>query len=142
LELFLGRDTFEGIFRYQNGIKAPKELKIFQEKRIKMRLNEEGPWKGAIMVFIPSTDKLRIEPISQFGLKLNAGKWGFFSPKRIPTKDQAVKQGFKEGEKENIRFLFRDDNELLNLHRKLLDLGFDVKPEIKELRNSKYTSKL
>jgi hypothetical protein len=49
LELFLGRDTFEGMLRFMQGVKAPEEFKFLNNRRILVRLGEEGPWNQKML---------------------------------------------------------------------------------------------
>jgi hypothetical protein len=97
LELFLGRDTYEGMLRYEYRVKTPQDFKFLHEKRLLFRLSEKGTWKGAIMRLTYNEEKNRvvIEPVTQVGFQKRwSGDWEFFEINDIKSKDKLEEQGF------------------------------------------------
>jgi hypothetical protein len=126
LELFLGRDTFEGMLRYTYEVKAPNEFKFLNNRRLLFRLKEEGLWKGAILRLKYSEDKNKVvvDAVNQVGFqKKDTGEWEFFETEDIKSKDDLEKQGFIVGGG-NILFISADKME--EMEEQLKEKGFKI----------------
>jgi HNH endonuclease len=114
LELFLGRDTFEGMLRYVYGVKAPQDFKFLHENRILFRLSEEGTWKGAIMrlTYNEEKNKIAVEPVTQVGFqKANTKKWEFFELRDLKSKNDLERVGFVVRGEKALKVLFGPEYE-------------------------------
>lgn len=130
LELFLGRDTVEGTFRYVSGFKDPKDFKTVKESRLLHMLAEEGPWKGAILRRV-AHDK--IDPVNQVGFqKKNTGKWEFFAIEEVPYKDELEEQGFPMKGDITCKIVVRADFEEEKLGQLLKEKGIEVTVDWKD----------
>jgi len=132
LELFLGRDTFEGMLRFMHGVKAPKEFKFLNSRRILFRLSEDGPWKGAILRlgFSEEKNKIVVDAVKQVAFrKKDSGEWEFFEVGDIQSKDDLENKGFiVKGERTlKMLFLSSKDKEEIELH--LQKKGFKISTE-------------
>jgi len=95
LEISLGRDTFEGMSRFEHKIKEPKDFKSPGKKsRLSIKVNE-GPFKGAYAFFEYSDDddKINIKPVPQVGFKrIESGEYEYYLLKKIPNKEYLTTQ--------------------------------------------------
>ena len=84
IELFFGRDSFEGIERLKHGIK-PKEL-LRNRRRVKSKIFE-GEWKSVIVIerYQANLKKIGLEKVVQAGF-YNKFKHGYdyFEPETFP----------------------------------------------------------
>jgi len=135
LELFLGRDTFEGMLRYIYKVKSPTDFKFMNNSRIIFRLNEEGPWKNAIMQLKYDEDhnEVVVEPVPQVGFKKkDTGDWIFFEIKDIKLKDDLEKQGIVVKGRRILKILFNSESEKEEIEKQLSEKGFKVTTESNE----------
>jgi hypothetical protein len=129
LELFLGRDTFEGMLRYTYEVKAPNEFKFLNNRRLLFRLKEEGSWKGAILQLKYSEDqnKVVVDAVKQVGFqKKDSGEWEFFEVKDIKSKDDLEEQGFIVRGKKILRMLCISAEQKEEMKEQLGEKGFKV----------------
>ncbi len=111
LELFLGRDTFEGMQRYLHGIKGIGDFKFRHDSRIQFHLKEKGDWCGAIMCLKtdPARKMVIVEPVAQVGLLKQNDAWHFFDLKKLPHKDELLRQGFIVKGPRALKILFNEE---------------------------------
>lgn len=97
LEIDLARDTFEGLVRFNHGVKQPYEYKsLGKRSRLKFRVNE-GQFKGAYVYLEYSPDKgaLMIRPLQQIGFyHLDSAQHSYFILDEIPNKSELDEKGF------------------------------------------------
>lgn len=101
LELFLGRDSLEGILRYNLGLREvyDKNIKRFGNKRITFQIDAEGKWKGVFLeLYSPAGDdksrpEVRIFPTVAF-YKKDSQESIKFSFDQIKSKKELIEQGF------------------------------------------------
>lgn len=128
IELYLGRDTIEGIERYKHGIKPKKQPK---HKRLKFKISE-GELSGIIVTpkFSGEEEIIDIEPVAQVEIFNNTdGRFDYYEPAEIPSADDLKKEG---RELKNLRFDFisKDEVEEQSLLGKLKEKGYgDIKLE-------------
>ncbi|MFC2167776.1 HNH endonuclease [Acidobacteriota bacterium] len=102
LELYLGRDSIEGIARFRFGI-SPKSNPIY--KRLKLRISGESMMKGVQVVpkFPDSNDSDEIRVVSQVGFFNERTKeYRYFSLEEIPKKSELESQGYMLNNKEIV----------------------------------------
>jgi hypothetical protein len=89
LEISLGRDTLEGMSRFEHKVKNKHEFKSpGKESRINIKV-DEGPCRGAYAYreYSDSEDKIIIKPIPQVGFKMIDGAdYVYFPLDEIPDK--------------------------------------------------------
>lgn len=127
LELYLGRDTFEGVMRYSHGIKSRKLPSKY--KRLKFRVSS-GSLQGMIM--LPRYSRERgendYEPAMQVGFSnLHTGETDYFEPKDIPDVGELEKQGYDV--KNKISVIAKDEEEQKGLIKLLKCRGINFKPK-------------
>jgi len=111
LELFLAKDTIEGIKRYSHGIKPKTPVK--KRLRVKSKICE-GEWKGTIVVErYQEPGKIGLEKVLQAGFfnKLKH-EYVFFEPDQIPTREGLEQKGYDL--KEHMVWLIAEDGEELD----------------------------
>lgn len=90
LENSLGRDTFEGMERFDHGIKKSREFKSTGKKsRFEIKI-DEGPCKGAYAYreYSEREGRIIIKPIPQLGFKkLNCNDCEYFPLDKLPAKE-------------------------------------------------------
>ena len=122
IELYLGRDTIEGIERYKHGIKPRKQPK---HKRIKFKI-AEGQLAGIIVTpkYSEGKDIIDIEPVLQVGIfnKL-LNRFDYYELDDIPAFDQLKKQG-RELKGLKFDFIYKDKHELNILLERLKGKGY------------------
>lgn len=94
LEIFLGRDTVEGMTRFVHNVKKPEEFKSPGKKnRLNIRVNE-GPFKGAFAYreYSEQEGRIIIKPIPQVGFKKSGvPDYEYFLLDNIPDKEYLEK---------------------------------------------------
>ncbi len=94
LEILLGRDTLEGMSRFEHKVKNKHEFKSPGKKsRINIKV-DEGPFKGAYAYqeYSDSEDKIIIKPIPQVGFKkIDGADYVYFPLDEIPDKQYLEK---------------------------------------------------
>ncbi|TET45418.1 HNH endonuclease [candidate division TA06 bacterium] len=127
LELFLGRDTVEGTFRYVSGPKDPKDFTTVKESRLLYKLAEEGPWKGAMLRRV-THDK--IDAVNQVAFQQrNTGNWVFFPIEDVPSGHELKKQGFILKGDKSFKMVVHPDFGEKKLKQLLTEKGLDIEPD-------------
>jgi len=90
LEIWLGRDTFEGMTRFDHNVKKAEEFKSPGKKsRLAIKVNE-GPYKGAFAYceYSEQEGRIIIKPIPQVGFKrIGETVYEYFPLEGIPEKE-------------------------------------------------------
>jgi hypothetical protein len=136
LELFLGRDTYEGMLRFVQGVKAPKEFRFLNNRRILFRLGEEGPWKGAIvrLKYSEEKNKLLVNAVGQIAFRRkDTNEWEFFEVQDIESKDDLEKKGFVVKGERTLKMLFSSVQEREEIKRQLEEKGFKINMDEEDL---------
>lgn len=94
LEIILGRDSFEGIMRFDHDVKKQNEFKSLGiHSRLIIKVNE-GSLKGAYAYreYSEKDDKIIIKPMPQVGFKrVGATEFEYFLLDKIPDKEYLEK---------------------------------------------------
>jgi hypothetical protein len=118
LEIFLGRDTFEGQLRFRHGVKDVNEFKTMgRRSRIVVR-STEGEFSGCYLERYFSEEKadIAVKPLPQVGFMLAPqGSYRYFLLDEIPTKSELLAQGFEESHPRSIVGLEVDPDDLSRL---------------------------
>ncbi|MGB6679885.1 MAG: HNH endonuclease [Candidatus Bathyarchaeia archaeon] len=108
LEIDLARDTFEGLSRFDHGVKQPSEFKsLGQRSRLTLKVSE-GQFQGALVYleYSPDTNKLMIRPIRQIGFfHPENTRYSYFPLDKIPHKSELEEQGFDLTRRNAVRAL-------------------------------------
>ncbi|NSW53469.1 MAG: hypothetical protein HPY85_13270 [Anaerolineae bacterium] len=95
LEIDLARDTFEGLSRFDYGLKKNSEYKsLGRRSRLVIKV-AEGQFKGALVYleYSQETDKLMIRPVKQIGfLRAEDSEYAYFSLDKVPNKSELDNQ--------------------------------------------------
>ncbi|UCE39463.1 MAG: hypothetical protein JSW00_09655 [Thermoplasmata archaeon] len=124
IELYLGRDSLEGIARYNYGIRSKKEPLY---RRVKMKIGRVGELGGVHVVLKDSNnaDEPGLEAITQVGFfHPERKKYDYFTEKEIPERQELENQGYQLN---NKKIVFYGDIELLV--KLLKDKGINIKIE-------------
>lgn len=113
LELFLGRDTYEGVLRYQYGIRSRKIKQKYS--RLKFRISN-GHLKGMLIKpkYSDLPGKIDIDPeqILQVGFfNKRKQEYDYFEPQDIPTAEELEENGYSLKEKKSIHMVAKDEKE-------------------------------
>jgi len=125
IELYMGRDTVEGVFRYQYGIKPRKFPK--KHNRIFLKV-PEGDLKNILVIPSPSETEGEVDfiPIMQVGFfNERTNEYEYYEPNKIPNKADLKNKGFKKNTE--IKLIAADGNELKRLAKILESKGFNIK---------------
>jgi hypothetical protein len=91
LEIDLARDTFEGLSRFDHGVKEPSEFKSMGKRsRLTLKVSE-GHFEGAFVYlqYSPDINDIIIRPIQQIGFRHpESGKFTYYPIADIPTKSE------------------------------------------------------
>ncbi len=97
LEIDLARDTFEGLSRFNYGVKKNSEYKSLGHRSRLVIKVAEGQFKGAhvYLEYSQDSDALMIRPIKQIGFR-RAGdsEYTYFLIEKIPSKPELDEQEF------------------------------------------------
>ncbi len=96
LEIDLGRDTYEGLARYEFGLKSPKEFKALGKRsRLNFKVTE-GPYKGAYSYpeYSKEQDRIVCKPLPQVGFLNPNSDYEYFLLDEIPDKASLEQQSF------------------------------------------------
>lgn len=141
IELYLGRDTIEGVVRYKYGIKPSKLPK--RHKRLNFKIHEKGELKGMKVMPKPSGVHGEIDfetTVTQAGFfKKDKQEYDYFEPQEIPTAKELKERGY---ELKIIDLITNNDEDMNYLLEVLKEKGMDIKsikeiewPENKKERN-------
>ncbi|MBA7596744.1 hypothetical protein ES703_03731 [subsurface metagenome] len=132
LELNLGRDSIEGILRFQYDTKPAKEFKSLGKRSSTLMRVPDGPFKGAFVYFEYSTevDDIVIRPLPQIGfLEYKSKKPTWYLIHEIPEKDELLNRTVALKKKGSIKILACDPKRAIFL---LKEKDIDVKNFEKE----------
>lgn len=97
LEIDLGRDTVEGISRYEYGIRNPEDFKSFGKRsRLQQKKIAEGVLKGAFiyLTYSPELKQVTSKPLPQVGFQSKTSSdYIYFLLDEIPDKTELENQG-------------------------------------------------
>ncbi len=97
LEIDLGRDTFEGISRYEYGTKSPNEFKsLGRRSRFSLKV-VDGVCKGvhSYLAYSKELNTVACKPLPQVGFLDQASQeYKYFLLEEIPNKAELAAQGF------------------------------------------------
>jgi len=97
LEIDLGRDTVEGISRYEHGVRSPKDFKsLGKRSRLQHKKIAEGVLKGAFIYLSYSQELNQVtpKPLPQVGFQnKNSSDYLYFLLDNIPDKTELENQG-------------------------------------------------
>jgi hypothetical protein len=97
LEIDLARDTMEGLYRYNHGVKQPSDFKsLGRRSHLQIRV-DEGQFEGAYVYLEYSTvtGKLVIRPIRQVGFyNAESKKYTYYSLEEIPNISDLNEKGY------------------------------------------------
>lgn len=101
LEIDLGRDTVEGISRYEYGIRNPVDFKsLGKRSRLQNKKIAEGPLKGAFFYLTYSQELKQVtpKPLPQVGFQSKTSSdYTYFLLDDIPDKAELENQGLDYG---------------------------------------------
>jgi len=108
LEIVMARDTIEGAYRFEFGLKNPKEFKsLGKQSRVAIKV-AEGELKGAYAYreYSKEQDKIIIKPAPQIGfLKNKPAEYEYYLLDQIPLKSYLDEIGFDLKSQRAIRVL-------------------------------------
>ena len=136
IELFLGRDSLEGIERLRHRIKPKKQLK--NRRRVKSKICE-GEWKGVIVTerYQDQSKQIGLEKVVQAGF-YNKFKheYDYFEPKDIPTADELQRNGYDTKSK-TVWLIAEEGDELDSLNDLLNKKGVKVNSSDKLIKQDR-----
>ena len=85
LELPLGRDGREALFRFDLGLKPAAEASDLLNRRVKARLADPGQFDGVRLVLTPSDNGTELipTPVPQVGFRRSGEEWHFLTEKDL-----------------------------------------------------------
>lgn len=125
IELYLGRDTIEGVMRYKYGIKPSELLK--RHKRLEIKIYEEGELKNMIVMPKPSGvhGEIDLPTVTQAGFfNKDKQEYDYFEPQDMPTAKELKEHGY-ELEKNDL--IANNEEDMNRLLRVLKEKGMDFK---------------
>lgn len=128
IELFLCKDSFEGLERHRHGINPKKPLKKI--RRIKSKVLS-GPLKGLIVreKGLRENGRLDVEKELQVGFYNSVSQsYDFFEPKELVAAERLASKGYDIKEKEII-IIAEDGREYASIISLLDSLGIKLKSE-------------
>ena len=128
IELFLGKDSFEGIERLRHGIKPKNYLK--NRRRVKSKICE-GEWKGVIVVerYQDESDEVGLEKVVQAGFYNKfKDEYEYFEPNDIPTAEELQKNGYDVKGK-MVWLIAEEGDELDSLITLLKQKGINIRSQ-------------
>lgn len=128
IELFMGRDSFEGFTRIEHGIKPKKPLK--SRRRIKSKIIN-GEHKGVIVTEekVGDDGQVKIKKVPQVGFFNGIQQeYIYFEMGQIPTKDYLLNNGFLL--KNETIWITGDENEYKALVKELEEKGIKLRHDI------------
>jgi HNH endonuclease len=127
LEIFLGRDTFEGQLRFAHGVKSPSEFKSAgRQGRIVIK-STEGDFAGSYLqrYFSPEKGEIVVRPLPQVGFMLAPHRrYRYYLLDEIPTKAELDGLGYEETHPRSIVALEVHPDEL---NQRLKERGIDFR---------------
>ena len=89
LELSLGRDSREALFRIDLGLKPPAGAAELLNRRVKTSLQDPGQFDGMRLMMRPSDDGTGIipRPVPQVGFRREGENWRFLTEKELTSEN-------------------------------------------------------
>jgi len=134
IELNLGRDSLEGIARYNYGIRSEKRPLY---KRVKMMIGNVGEYKGlhVILKDTENADEPEVQAITQVGFyNSKTKKYDYFTENEIPERKELENQGYQLNKKE---IYFYGNIELLVKILKEKGMNIKIEKIDEEIQNMK-----
>src|SRR6266511_207787 len=127
LELKLGRDSIEGLDRYEHGVKRASDKTEFGRSALLKARVKGGFFDGAEVWWGPSAEgtELVLWPFPQIGVSDESGRHVWFRADAIPTKPELHAQGFPPCKPLTIKVFGADWAEV---ERELKEKGYDPSP--------------
>lgn len=129
LELNLGRDSIEGILRFEYGKKPAKEYKSLGRRSGMLLQVGDGPFEGAYVYFEYSTKEndIIIKQLPQIGfVEDDLGKTTWHLIHEIPEREELIERGVKLKKRGSIKILACNlDKAILLLKEKGIDKSFE-----------------
>jgi HNH endonuclease len=89
LELYLGRDTLDGLNRFRLGFRAPKDYKSLGPKSSLAHRTVSGFYAGAHVRITGSSGDLLLQPLPQVGFaKQESGPYKWYLRESLPSKEE------------------------------------------------------
>lgn len=122
LELALGRDSREALFRIDLGLKPARDVTQLLNRRVKASLQDPGPFGGIRVLMSPSEtgEEVVPVPVPQVGLRCDGGDWLFLTEKELTLENIRP----FEGAAVEIR-IFGVGDDCDRLRQRLAAIGFD-----------------
>ena len=139
LELFLGRDSLDGIMRYKYGLKKfGRNRKKFKSNRVRIKIATKGAWQGALLELFPPREQKKSSPnaviIPQADVVLipQAAFYKATSQEKIhlpldqiTNKEDLIKQGFDL--KKGCLLIAPSEEEMAKVKTKMKDIRLQTK---------------
>ncbi len=96
-EIFMARDTVEGAYRFEFGLKDPKEFKSLGKRSRMIVKIAEGECKGAYAYreYSKEQDRIVVKPVPQIGfLKNEPPEYEYYPLDQIPSQSYLDEHGF------------------------------------------------
>ena len=96
LEMIVARDSFEGLFRHELGIKKASDFVSLGKRSQLIIRAEDGPMKGAYgyRIYSPEHNKVLLSPLPQVGFRNTSGEFDFFLLDSLPSQEELDKLGY------------------------------------------------
>ena len=123
LELPLGRDSLEALFRLELGLKPPTDAAELLNRRIRASIRDPGQFNGVRVVMMPSDDGTTVTPmpVPQVGLRrIDEDNWHFLLARELTPENI---RDFKDGSIEIGIYGVGEDCD--RLRNRLLTLGVE-----------------
>lgn len=139
LDLFLARDTLDGLMRYRYGLKpfTESDSTRFKRKRVRFKLAEKGAWEGTLLelclpqqekksfsdkALIPQADIVLIPQAAFY--KENSKEKVHVPLEKITSKEDLKKQGFDL--RKGCLLIAPSDKEMSKVMTKIKDIGLET----------------
>jgi hypothetical protein len=133
LELFLARDSLEGLQRLRHKMYPKDSLK--KPRRVQIKI-AEGKWKGVIVAASPSGQYGQIgleRPIQAGFFNQTTQEYDYFLPEDVPKQEELEKRGYDTKGK-MVWLLAEEKSELEPLMELLKSKGIDLSPKDRLLK--------
>jgi hypothetical protein len=132
IELFLARDSLDGIMRYKFGLSKFSEEKKIKCRRLKIELADHGDWQGTLLEFSPSVDADDSRPdvilLPQVGFyKRNSEEKVCFALDELSSLNGLEKMGLDTS---RILLIANDEAGMNKAKNKASKLGFNINKAI------------
>jgi len=127
-ELFLARDSLDGIMRYKYGLSKFSGDKKIACRRLRLKIADHGEWQGALMEFCPPADPASSEPdvilLPQLAFfKRNSGDKVHFPIDELSSLNGLDKMGLDAS---RCLLIANDETDLNKAKGKAIELGINI----------------